>query len=212
MIEDPRESRSRQRCADHAGADCCTFRCAHGFLVDALGGAGALDYDKPVVPEHPRLLAQPSPAMPDRRTISRCSQHSTYSPPATSSSPPPPAISAVRSPATCCAGMARNSGPAASSRRCVRDLPGIRQVGLPCFAAGVTPNSPARQGPARSAFNHRRGAAVGNGDVIAADQDGVVGCLRAHRRVIERLVRIRRGRGGTRCQSQGGLQSMPWAE
>ncbi|MFM8990289.1 MAG: RraA family protein, partial [Alphaproteobacteria bacterium] len=45
-------------------------------------------------------------------------------------------------------GMARNRGLAGfGTEGMVRDVPGIEGVGLPCFAAGVTPNSPARNGP-----------------------------------------------------------------
>ena len=49
-------------------------------------------------------------------------------------------------------GMARNCGAVAFvTDGCVRDLPGIRTVGLPCYCIGVTPNSPARAAPVRSA-------------------------------------------------------------
>ena len=45
-------------------------------------------------------------------------------------------------------GMARNLGAVAFvTDGCVRDIAGIEAVGLPCFATGVTPNSPARNGP-----------------------------------------------------------------
>jgi len=46
--------------------------------------------------------------------------------------------------------MARNRGAIGFvTDGCVRDVAGIRALGLPCFAAGVTPNSPARNGPGR---------------------------------------------------------------
>ena len=45
-------------------------------------------------------------------------------------------------------GMARNLGAVAFvTDGCVRDIPGIREVGLPCFSAGVTPASPVKNGP-----------------------------------------------------------------
>jgi 4-hydroxy-4-methyl-2-oxoglutarate aldolase len=57
----------------------------------------------------------------------------------------------------------------------VRDTPGIRGVGLPCFAAGVTPNSPVKTGPGRIGFPLVvGGVAVGAGDILIADEDGVV--------------------------------------
>jgi 4-hydroxy-4-methyl-2-oxoglutarate aldolase len=57
----------------------------------------------------------------------------------------------------------------------VRDVTGIRDVGLPCFCAGVTPNSPACNGPAT--VGQRivlGGATVDSGDIILGDLDGVV--------------------------------------
>jgi len=49
--------------------------------------------------------------------------------------------------------MLKNCGVAAFvTDGLVRDIPGIRGVGLPCFAAGVTPNSPTKTGPGRVGF------------------------------------------------------------
>jgi 4-hydroxy-4-methyl-2-oxoglutarate aldolase len=57
----------------------------------------------------------------------------------------------------------------------VRDVPGIRSVGLPCYAAGVTPNSPARNGPGTVGLPVViGGVSVGPGDVVLGDEDGVV--------------------------------------
>ncbi len=58
---------------------------------------------------------------------------------------------------------------------CVRDTPGIRDVGLPCFAAGVTPNSPAKNGPGTVNLPVVLGGVhICAGDVLVADCDGVV--------------------------------------
>jgi 4-hydroxy-4-methyl-2-oxoglutarate aldolase len=72
--------------------------------------------------------------------------------------------------------MAKNCGAVGFvTDGCVRDLVGIRAVGLPAWCAGVTPNSPHRNGPGSVGFpvsvaGHR----VCSGDVIVADLDGVV--------------------------------------
>lgn len=73
-------------------------------------------------------------------------------------------------------GMAKNSGVAAMvTDGCVRDIDGICKVGLPCFAAGVTPNSPARNGPGSAGLSVSvSGVPVSSGDVIIGDRDGVV--------------------------------------
>ena len=57
----------------------------------------------------------------------------------------------------------------------VRDVTGIREVGLPCFCTGITPNSPVCNGP--GTVGQRivlGGATVDSGDIIIGDLDGVV--------------------------------------
>ncbi|MEO1248212.1 MAG: RraA family protein [Pseudomonadota bacterium] len=73
-------------------------------------------------------------------------------------------------------GMARNKGvQALVTDGSVRDVHGIRQVGLPCFAAGVSPNSPARNGPGSAGLPIViGGVAVAAGDIVVGDADGVV--------------------------------------
>jgi 4-hydroxy-4-methyl-2-oxoglutarate aldolase len=57
----------------------------------------------------------------------------------------------------------------------VRDIEGIRQVDLPCFAAGVTPDSPARNGPGTAGLPISLGGrSISSGDVLVGDLDGVV--------------------------------------
>lgn len=185
-----------------------------GFLVDALGGAGALDYRiKPVVPEQatfcgPAITCNAGPA--DNLAVFA----------ALDSMNDGDVIVAATAGHLGCAitgdlllGMARNSGAAGFvTDGCVRDIPGIRQVGLPCFAAGVTPNSPAREGPGTVGFPIVvAGVAVANGDIIAADQDGVV--VVPFERIdacIERLVRVRAAEADLDAKVKAGLKSMPW--
>lgn len=73
-------------------------------------------------------------------------------------------------------GMAKNRGVVAVvTDGFVRDVEGIRQVGLPCFAAGVTPDSPVRNGPGSAGLSiNLGGRAVSSGDVIVGDLDGAV--------------------------------------
>ncbi len=150
---------------------------ATGFVVDALGGGGALDYRiKAVVPEQaafcgPALTCNAGPA--DNLAVFATLEHLA----------PGDVIVATTGGHAGCAvvgdlllGMARNCGAIAFvTDGCVRDVPGIRGVGLPCFALGVTPNSPAREGPGTVGFPIVvAGVAVASGDVIVGDQDGVV--------------------------------------
>lgn len=73
-------------------------------------------------------------------------------------------------------GMARNCGAAGFvTDGCIRDLVGIEAVGLPCFAAGVTPNSPANSGPGTVGLPVTVGGVqIAPGDILLADRDGVV--------------------------------------
>ncbi|MEO6270243.1 MAG: hypothetical protein ABIP08_08070 [Lautropia sp.] len=185
-----------------------------GFLVDALGGAGALDYRiKPVVPEQgtfcgSALVCNAGPA--DNLAIFA----------ALDSLQAGEVIVAATGSHIACAvtgdlllGMARNSGAVAFvTDGCVRDVPGIRQVGLPCFATGVTPNSPARTGPGTVGFAVVvGGVTVANGDIVAGDQDGVV--VVPYERIddcIERLVRVRAAEAELDAKVKAGLKSTPW--
>lgn len=73
-------------------------------------------------------------------------------------------------------GMMRNRGIAGFvTDGCVRDIGGIRKVGMPCFAAGLTPNSPSHNGPGTVGLPIViAGISIESGDVIAADEDGIV--------------------------------------
>ena len=57
----------------------------------------------------------------------------------------------------------------------IRDLPGIREVGMPVYARGVTPIGPLHRGPGEINFPISCGGIVVNpGDIICADENGVV--------------------------------------
>ena len=184
-----------------------------GFIVDALGGAGALDYRiKPVIPERadfcgPAIVCHAGPA--DNLALFAALEHLQTG----------DVLVAACNAYTGCAvtgdlllGMAGNCGAVGFvTDGCVRDLPGIRSVGMPCFAVGVTPNSPARVGPGTVAFPVTLGAvSVACGDLICGDQDGVV--VVPHDRideVIARLAQIRLAEASLDTRVKAGLRSMP---
>ena len=187
-----------------------------GFVVDALGGSGALDYRiKPVVPEQaaffgPAVTCNAGPA--DNLAVIA----------ALDSLKAGDVLIAATGGHTGCAvtgdlllGMARNNGAIGFvTDGCVRDIPGLRQVGIPCFAVGVTPNSPAREGPGTVGFPVVvGGVAVSTGDVVVADQDGVV--VVPFERIgacLERLARVRAAEADLDAKVKGGLKSMPWGD
>ncbi len=73
-------------------------------------------------------------------------------------------------------GMARNAGVvAAVTDGLVRDIEGIRKLGLPTFARGLTPNSPFKDGPGSIGLAISLGGMpVSPGDLVVGDEDGVV--------------------------------------
>ncbi|MCW5744947.1 MAG: RraA family protein [Alphaproteobacteria bacterium] len=91
-------------------------------------------------------------------------------------------------------GMMKNKGVAGFvTDGLARDRAGIVASGLPVFCAGISPNSPARNGPGTTNLPVLcGGVAVSPGDVVVADADGVVIVPQAMLDlVIERLQAVR---------------------
>ena len=181
-----------------------------GHIVDALGGGGALDYRiKPVIPEQAvfcgaAVTCNAGPA--DNLAVIGTLGHLQ----------PGDVIVATSGGYTGCAivgdlvlGMARNGGAIAFvTDGCVRDIPGIRSVGLPCFCVGVTPNSPAREGPGTVGFPIViGGVAIATGDILIGDQDGVVVVpFDRIEAVIAALPKVRAAEAGLESQVKAGLR------
>lgn len=187
-----------------------------GFVVDALGGSGGLDYRiKPVVSEQAAfcgvaLTCDAGPA--DNLAVFAALRLLQ----------PGDVLAAATGGHAGCAvagdlllGMARNCGAVAFvTDGCVRDIPGLREVGLPCFALGVTPNSPAREGPGTVGFPLvLAGAAIATGDILVGDQDGVV--VVPFERIDEVLVRldaVRTAEAELDAKVKAGLRLPPFLE
>ncbi|MEO0382736.1 MAG: RraA family protein [Pseudomonadota bacterium] len=73
-------------------------------------------------------------------------------------------------------GMAKNAGMCAIvTDGVVRDLSGADAVGIPVFSAGISPNSPQKNGPGSVGLPVVMGGiAVRSGDIVCGDEDGVV--------------------------------------
>ncbi len=185
-----------------------------GFVVDALGGGSVLDYRiKPVVPEQsafcgPAITCGAGPA--DNLAVFAALEHLQ---------PGDVIVAATAGHAGCAVtgdlllGMARNCGAVAFvTDGCVRDIPGIRGVGLPCFALGVTPNTPAREGPGTVGFPIvAGGVAIATGDIVVGDQDGVV-VVPFDRidEVIARLDTVRAAEADLDAKVKAGLRLPPF--
>lgn len=166
-----------------------------GFIVDAMGGSGALDHRlRPAIAEQYAFCGV-------ALTIDAGPGDNLALVHALRDVQPGDVLVATTGSHTGCAitgdlvlGMARNSGAVGFvTDGCVRDLIGLRTVGLPAWAAGVTPNSPQRHRPGTIGFPIAlAGHPVSSGDIVVADLDGVVVVPQARiADVLERLPKIR---------------------
>ena len=106
-------------------------------------------------------------------------------------------------------GMARNKGVTGFvTDGLVRDLPGLEAVGLPIYCAGVTANSPARNGPGTVGFAVVLGdVTVDAGDILVGDRDGVVVIPQAQAQaVLARLPAIAAAERDLECKVRDGLE------
>jgi 4-hydroxy-4-methyl-2-oxoglutarate aldolase len=106
-------------------------------------------------------------------------------------------------------GMAKNRGILGLvTDGLVRDLVGILGVGLPVYCAGITANSPARNGPGTvGAPVIAGGVAVDSGDIILGDDDGIVVVPRGTAgTVLARLADVRAAEASLEAKVKAGLE------
>ena len=180
-----------------------------GFVTDAMSGRGALDYRiKPLAP-----LSQPLIGTAMTCHCGPADNLALFG--ALASARPGDFLLAATDGFTGTAvtgdlllGMARNRGIAGLvTDGLARDLAGILAVGLPVFCAGLTPNSPARNGPGTVGLPVVLGSvAVEAGDIIVADNDGVVVIPRsAAADVLARLQDVRTAEADLDAKVKAGL-------
>ena len=161
-----------------------------GFVVDALGGRGALDGRiKPIGGTQAFCgIAVPCDAGPADNLAAFGALHLAQAGDVIVCATDAFENTAVTG--DLLLGMMKNRGVVAFvTDGFVRDLAGIRSVGLPCFAAGLTPNSPARNGPGTVGLPVVvGGVTVAPGDIILGDEDGVV--VVPFARIDETLARL----------------------
>jgi 4-hydroxy-4-methyl-2-oxoglutarate aldolase len=183
---------------------------ATGFVVDAMGGGGALDYRiKPLAPSAvvmvgAALTCNAGPA--DNLAVFG----------ALSIARPGDILVAATGGYAGTAvtgdlllGMARNRGIVGFvTDGMVRDIVGIVDVGLPVYCAGVTPNSPARNGPGTVGLSiDLGGQRIESGDLIIGDRDGVVVVPRQRAaQVIAALAEVRAAEAALDARVKGGLE------
>jgi 4-hydroxy-4-methyl-2-oxoglutarate aldolase len=181
-----------------------------GHAVDARGGRGALDYRiKPLVPlasvmvgvaitchcgpgDNLGLFAALAEAKPGDILVAATD-----------------ACMATSIAGDLLMGMARNRGiKGLVTDGLVRDLAGIVAVGLPVYSAGLTPDSPARNGPGTVGLPIvLGGVAINAGDILVGDNDGVVVIPRSEAETaIKGLADVRAAETALETKVKGGLE------
>ncbi|MGB0867889.1 MAG: RraA family protein [Granulosicoccaceae bacterium] len=113
------------------------------------------------------------------------------------------------------AGLMRNNGAAGYVvDGPMRDLLGIREIGLPVWCTGINPNSPAGEGPGKVGLPiNMGGRQIETGDMIVADLDGVVVVPYAQiDAVIAQLVHIVKLEKSLDAEVAAGLKLFPGTE
>jgi len=181
-----------------------------GYAVDAMGGRGALDYRiKPLAPA--------TSAMVGVAITCHCGPADNLALfAALAAAKPGDILVAATDGFTATAvtgdlliGMARNRGVlGVVTDGLVRDVAGIVGMGLPVYCAGITPNSPARNGPGTVGLPVVvGGAAIESGDVIIGDNDGVVVVPRGEASsVLRRLSEVRAAEAALEAKVKAGLE------
>jgi 4-hydroxy-4-methyl-2-oxoglutarate aldolase len=111
-------------------------------------------------------------------------------------------------------GMARNRGVVGFvTDGMVRDIVGVLGVGLPVYCAGVTPNSPARNGPGTVGQPvDLGGLRVESGDILIGDRDGIVVVPREQAAaVLQALAEVRAAEAALEAKVKAGLEMSDFA-
>lgn len=151
-----------------------------GFLVDAMGGRGALDHRIKPLGENDGMPANfcgvALPCFCGPADIMALVAAVEVSQPGDVLVVGTDAFEQTAVCGDLLLGIARNKGVVAFvTDGLMRDLEGIIGVGIPAFCAGLTPNSPVCKGPGTVGLPVALGGvAVGPGDVVVGDRDGVV--------------------------------------
>ncbi len=220
MLKDPPLLRVRRTWDRPDAALLAAFReVPTGFLVDAQHGRGALDRAiKPLFPATAGMDRCVGPAL-----TCACGPDDNMALAAAVAVARPGdvivcATEGFEHGAVCgdlLAGIARNRGVAGLvTDGVLRDGAGLRDMGLPVFARGITPNSCVRSGPGAVGLPVVVGGrAIASGDLVLADEDGVVTVPLAElAAVAARLEEVRAGEAAMLAKVRGGLTAPPWVE
>jgi 4-hydroxy-4-methyl-2-oxoglutarate aldolase len=211
MIKDPPLLTIKRDFPRPSAADVAAFvNVPTGYAVDAMNGRGALDYRiKPLAPT--------SSVMVGVAITCHCGPADNLALfGALAIAKPGDILVAATDGFTATSvtgdlllGMAKNRGlKGLVTDGLARDLAGILAVGLPLYCAGLTPNSPVRNGPGTVGQPVIvGGVAVNSGDIVIGDNDGIVIVPREQiSTVLERLTAVRAAEAALDAKVKAGLE------
>ena len=181
-----------------------------GYAVDAMGGRGTLDYRiKPLAPATSVLVGvaltcQCGPADNLALFAALATAH-----PGDILVAATDGFTATAVTGDLMVGMAKNRGiRGVVTDGLVRDVAGILPIGLPVYCAGITANSPVRNGPGTVGLPIvLGGATVASGDLVIGDNDGIVIVPRDQvGTVLKKLPDIRAAEAALEAKVKGGLE------
>ncbi|MFO1068837.1 MAG: 4-hydroxy-4-methyl-2-oxoglutarate aldolase [Geminicoccaceae bacterium] len=220
MLDEPPLLRIRREFARPPAEVMAAFRdVPAGFIVDAQNGRGSLDRAiKPLFPHHPGMDRCFGTAL-----TCACGPDDNMALAAAVAVAKPGDVIMCSTEGfehgACCgdllAGIARNRGVAGIvTDGMMRDGQGLRDMGLPVFARGITPNSCVRSGPGTVGLPVVIGGrSVASGDLVIADEDGVVTVPAADiARVVAKLEQVKAAEASMLAKVKGGLKAPPWME
>src|SRR5271166_2084039 len=183
------------------------------FVVDAMGGSGALDWRiKPIVGRSVFGVALTCDCAPNDNLalIASCAEIAPGDVLVVSTG----SFTGAAVTGDLLLGVARNRGVVGFvTDGLVRDLADLETLRLPVYAMGVSANSPGRRGPGAVGLPIVCGGrVVASGDVVIGDGDGVVIVPKARlSETLASLVQVKVAEAALLERVRGGLRELPLA-
>jgi 4-hydroxy-4-methyl-2-oxoglutarate aldolase len=187
-----------------------------GYLVDAMGGRGCIDYRiKPLVQSEKVMVgvAVTCHAGPADNLALFGALHAARKGDILVAATD--AFTGTAVTGDLLLGMARNRGIVGFvTDGLIRDLIGVLGVGLPVYCAGITANSPARNGPGTVGLPIVIGdVVIHSGDIVVGDRDGVVIVpLDQAQGVLNKLKDVKAAEAGLEAKVKAGLEIPDFVE
>jgi 4-hydroxy-4-methyl-2-oxoglutarate aldolase len=181
-----------------------------GYVVDAMGGRGGLDYRiKPLAPQNTPLVGVAMTCHCGPADNLALFGAMATAEPGDILVAATDAFTGTSVTGDLLLGMAKNRGILGLvTDGLVRDLAGVLGVGLPVYCAGITPNSPARNGP--GTIGHAvtmGGMTIAPGDIVIGDNDGIVIIpLAQAETVLGKLKDVKAAEAALEAKVKGGLK------